>query len=307
MRSALPLVLLAAAAVLSPGALLPAAASAQRPIQTLDPFYQDEVAGRAFYDGFAVSGEAVYRPAGLLPGAPGQRASGDIALSAQVDYALLPLVDLGLVFDLTGGVGRGPVGLSWVVLKPFWSHDRTDYALRLAVDPASEGGLGFRQTDLAFLTTQRLSPVVQSDFSLGFRRVRTGVQGAIDPNPAPDALTAAAFDVRTRVLGKELHTTWAYRFLLDPAGSHLTLGVLGDFGDYALLETAGREETAEREVRLRSGLVWLRAGVSLQRPGYVAAPHLAFPVFVWGDVRGETSAQGPRPEKVRLGLRLTLR
>ena len=293
-------------ALLAAPILFPAA-SAQRPIQTLDPFYQDEVAGRAFYDGFAVSGEAVYRPAGLLPGAPGQRASGDLAVSASVDYALLPLVDLGLVFDLTGGVSRGPVGLSWVVLKPFWSHDGTDYAVRLAVDPASEGGLGFRQTDLAFLTTQRLSPVVESDFSFGFRRVRTGVQGAIDPGPSAGLLAASAFDVRTRVLGKELHATWAYRFLLDPAESHFTVGVLGDFGDYALLETTAREEDAGREVRLRSGLVWLRAGVSLQRPGYVMAPHLAFPAFVWGDVRGETSAQGPRPEKVRLGFRLTLR
>ena len=285
------------------GSAFAPATSAQRPIQTLDPFYQDEVAGRAFYDGLALSGEAVYRPAGLLPGAPGQRATGDVALSARVDYALLPLVDLGLVFDLTGGVGRGPVGLSWVVLKPFWSHDGTDYAVRLAVDPASEGGLGFRQTDLAFLTTQRLSPVFQSDFSVGFRRVRTGVQGAIEP----DALSGSAFDVRTRVLGKELHGTWAYRFLLDPAGSHLSLGLLGDFGDYVLLETATLEEDAGREVRLRSGVVWIRAGLSIQRPGYVAAPHLAFPTFVWGDVRGETSAHGPKPEKVRLGLRFTLR
>jgi hypothetical protein len=296
-----PALLLALLAVSVPAAL------AQRPFQTLDPFYQDEVAGRAFYDGFAVSGEAVYRPAGLLPGAPGERTSGDVALSARADYALLPMVDLGLVFDLTGGVGRGPVGLSWVVLKPFWNHDGTDYAVRLAIDPASEGGLGFRQTDLAFLTTQRLSPLVQSDFSLGIRRVRTGVQGAIDPTPDPELLTSATFDVRTRVLGKELHGTWAYRFLLDPAGSHLTLGLLGDFGDYALLETASVDEENGREVRLRSGLVWLRAGLSLQRPGYVASPHLAFPAFVWGDVRGETSAQGPRPEKVRLGLRLTLR
>ena len=307
MRTAFSPSLLAALAFVCASATWPQIARAQRPIQTLDPFYQDEVAGRAFYDGLAVSGEAVYRPAGLLPGAPGQRASGDVALSARVDYALLPLVDLGLVFDLTGGVGRGPVGLSWVVLKPFWSHEGMDYAVRLAVDPASEGGLGFRQTDLAFLTTQRLSPVFQSDFSFGFRRVRTGVQGAIEPESAPNGLDTSAFDVRTRVLGKELHGTWSYRFLMDPAGSHLSLGLLGDFGDYALLEATALDEDAQREVRLRSGVVWLRAGLSLQRPGYVAAPHLAFPTFVWGDVRGETSAQGPRPEKVRLGLRFTLR
>ena len=171
-------------------------AAAQGGFQTLDPFYRGETTRRAFEGEFAVSAEAAVRDADLLgvadPGTP----TSPLAFSGRLDYALLPQVDLSLVADLTGGVGRGPMGLSWVVVKPYWRNDMTDYAVRVAVDPASEGGLGFRQTDVAFLSTTMLSPEVSTDVALGIRRVRTGYTTSLDEDGFPTGSDAG--DVRRR-------------------------------------------------------------------------------------------------------------
>ena len=119
---------------------LSAAPAAQSPLRTLDPFYQGESARRDFYGGLAVSGEVAYRTADLLRPSAGPTAASDVALSVQLDYSLLPQVDVSAVVDLSGGIGRGPTGLSWIVVKPYWFNEDTDYAVRIAVDPASEGG-----------------------------------------------------------------------------------------------------------------------------------------------------------------------
>ena len=37
--------------------------------------------------------------------------------------------------DLTGAAQNGRMGLSWVVVKPYWNNEGTDYAIRVAVDP----------------------------------------------------------------------------------------------------------------------------------------------------------------------------
>ncbi len=294
-----------AAAVLAAVGLGVSPVAAQGAFQTLDPFYQDESARRDFYSGLAVSGELGYRAPSLLQ--PGGTAAGTLALSAQLDYALLPRVDLSAVVDLSGGVGQGPVGLSWVVLKPYWNNEGTDYAVRIAVDPASEGGLGFRQTDVAFLSTASLSPFVTSDFAIGLRRVRTGYDArALDETAGLDLL---ADPDRVRVLGKELHATWGYSALFDPAGSRISLALIAEAGDYRLLRAAQTllADGEEQEERIRSGMGWFRGSLEFSRPSYQLAPYVAVPLITWADVRGEPVRHGPRPDRTRFGLRVTLR
>ncbi|MEM8557508.1 MAG: hypothetical protein AAGG50_06765, partial [Bacteroidota bacterium] len=59
--------------------------------------------------------------------------------------------------------------------------------------------------------------------------------------------------------------------------------------------------------RVRSGIGWLRLGLNYDRPSFQVAPHLAIPLVVWGDVQGVAVRSGPRPNKVRVGLQVTLR
>lgn len=277
---------------------------AQGAFQTLDPFYQDESARRDFYSGVAVSGEVGYRAPSLLQ--PGGAAGGDLALSVQLDYALLPQVDLAAIVDLSGGVGQGPVGLSWVVLKPYWNNEGTDYAVRIAIDPASEGGLGFRQTDVAFLSTSSLSPFLTSDFAVGLRRVRTGYDArTLDETTGFDLL---ADPERVRVIGKELHLSWGYNVLFDPAGSKISLALLAEAGDYSLLRAIDVDPDQEgTEERIRSGMGWFRGGLEFSRPSYQLAPYVAVPLVTWADVRGEPIRYGPRADRARFGVRVTLR
>ena len=290
--------------------------SAQGTFQTLDPFYQDESARRDFYSGVALSGEIGYRQTSLLQPASEGGTAGALALSAQVDYALLPQVDLSAVIDLSGGVGRGPVGLSWIVLKPYWHNEGTDYAVRIAVDPASEGSLGFRQTDVAFLSTSALSPTLMSNFAIGLRRVSAGYDGGplvVDPEDGTTFSSALFNDSeRVRVIGRELHVTWGYNVVFDPGGSRVAVSLLGEAGDYTLVTTRSDEtlaigEEEQIEERVRSGIGWLRAGLEFSRPSYQLAPYASIPIVTWANVRGEQVRHGPRPDRVRFGLRVTLR
>lgn len=297
-------------------------AQAQGTFQTLDPSYGGETARRGFYGGFALSGEAAYRDADLI-GFAGTGALTDLSLSARLDYALLPQVDLALVADLSGAAQNGRMGLSWVVVKPYWHNEGTDYAVRLAVDPVSEGGLGFRQTDVAFLSTTALSPTVTTDLSLGVRRLRTGYSNvagdAAYVEPASEGTAAEALlasdPTRSRLVGQSLRASWGYNVLFDPAGSRLTFGLLAEAGDYTVVETRGMDavsgETAadgeESSDSVRSGVGWVRAGLEFSRPAYQLAPFVSVPVVTWADVQGESVRHGPRPEKFRLGLRVTLR
>ena len=299
-------------------------AGAQGTFQTLDPSYGGETARRGFYGGFALSGEAAYRDADLI-GFAGSGALADLALSARLDYALLPQVDLALVADLSGAAQNGRMGLSWVVVKPYWHNEGTDYAVRLAVDPVNEGGLGFRQTDVAFLSTTALSPTVTTDLSLGVRRLRTGYSSVagdaavVEPTSEGVATEArVASDggpTRSRLVGQSLRASWGYNVLFDPAGSRLTFGLLAEAGDYTVVATHGPDEAAdglstreqESSDEVRSGVGWIRAGLEFSRPAYQLAPFASVPVVTWADVQGESVRHGPRLEKFRLGLRVTLR
>ena len=308
-------------------------ARAQGAFDTLGPSFGDETARRTFYGGFAVSGEAAYRDGDLLGVTTPGPASADFSLAARLDYALLPQVDLALVADLTGAAQAGRLGVSWVVVKPYWRNEATDYAVRLAVDPLSEGGLGFRQTDVAFLSTASLSPTVTSDLSLGLRRTRTGysdvpeevIDDVVDAAPSEAAtfaygsLSASTDPTRVRVVGQSVRGAWGYNVLFDPAGSRLSFGLAAEAGDYTLIETRepaspisfadgerGSEEESESN-RIRSGVGWAQAGLEFSRPQYQLAPYVSVPLFTWADIQGEPVRHGPRFHKLRVGLRLTLR
>lgn len=304
-------------------AALVAVAPASAQFQTLEPAYGGETARRAFYGGFAVSGEAAYRDADLIGFS--EQAPTDLALSARLDYALLPQVDLALVADLTGATQTGRAGLSWVVVKPYWHNEASDYAIRLAVDPLSEGGLGFRQTDVAFLSTTALSPTVTSDLSLGIRRIRTGYSISVPEDPVVvegdgplavgymSGLAQEGDPTRSRLVGQSLRASWGYNVLFDPAGSRLSFGITAEGGDYTVIETRETgmlEDASDLEVpsdRIRSGVGWIRAGLEFSRPSYQLAPTVSVPVVTWADVQGREERHGPRFEKLRVGLRVTLR
>ncbi len=309
------------------GVALAAAAGAQSGgFETLDPAYGGETARRGFYGGFALSGEAAYQDADI--GATGAASGSNLSLSARLDYALLPQVDLALVADLTGGVQDGPLGLSWVVVKPYWHNEMTDYAVRVAIDPANEGGLGFRQTDVTFLSTTSLSPVVTSDLSVGLRRVRTGYTplGEEDLPGATEPTTEALYMARViltepteraRLVGQEIRGSWGYNVLFDPAGSRFALGLVAEAGDYAIVRTrlnvdplaagdgAVAEETGSDRIRVGTG--WIRAGMEFSRPSYQVAPFVSLPVVRWSDKEVGPELEGPRVQRFKFGLRLTLR
>ena len=299
-------------------------AQAQGTFQTLDPSYGGESARRAFYGGFALSGEAAYRDADLI-GFAGTGALTDLALSARLDYALLPQVDLSLVADVSGAARNGGTGLSWVAVKPYWRGDGVDYAVRVAVDPVSEGGLGFRQTDVTFLSTSALSPTVTSDVSIGVRRLRTGYDEA-GPTAVVEPTTDLAFvgapplaaddggPVRSRLVGQSVRGSWGYSALFDPAGSRVSFGVLAEVGSYTVVQTRGdgdaevaRPVVGGASDRVQSGVGWARAGLEFSRPAYQLAPFVSVPLVTWANVQGEPVRHGPRLEKFRVGLRVTLR
>lgn len=298
--------------------------AAQAGFETLDPSYGGETARRGFYGGFAVSGEAAFRNADPLSvSIPGTPTGSDLALTARVDYVLLPQVDLALVADLTGGVRRGAMGVSWVVVKPYWHSEMTDYAVRVAVDPASEGGLGFRQTDVTFLSTTAISPTTTYDFSVGIRRVRTGYstapvvqEDAFAPPSMPVAGLAMLTDTvdpeRVRLVGQEFRISWDGNALFDPAGSRITFGIAAEGSNYTLVRTrlmsqeTGLEEAAGSE-RIWGGIGWIRTGVEFSRPSYQLAPFASLPMVTLASVQGESVRHGPRMSKVQFGLRVTLR
>lgn len=313
--------LLSRAAVL--GLLLPGAALAQRPFDVLDPFYQEESARPTFFDGFAISGEVGYRSSGPFRQAADADRRGPLALSFRLDYALAKQLDVAAVFDVSGGLvsqlGGGPVRLSWIVVKPYWRNQDTDYAVRIAVDPVSQGGLGFRQTDVAFLSSSDLSPLISSDFAIGLRHAQVGFERIQVDDGGLFELDFALAEpevTRTRAIGREVHVMWGHNLHFDPAGSNFFLTLLAEAMDYDLIEAqlfgseTGEdegEEAEEKRARYRGGVGWVRTGFELNRPGYRFSPFVSVPMVSWLDLAGESGTRGPRFENLRFGLRLTLR
>ena len=291
--------------------LLPLEASAQRPIRVFDPFYQDEAARRAFFDGYAVSGEFIYRPSGLLQGDAVSGPAGDaLGLNIRVDYELSEDLDVGMYLDASNsGVGSAPA-LRWLTLKYYRVDEFTDYALRLAVDPIAHGVSGFPQMDFAFLYGSPYTPTVRTDYALGLRRVQIGVQELVSIDPAPidpgdPIVTPAPEDrrvLRTQAFGWEVHMAARYSIVFDPAGSSLYVSLMGEGGSYDLVEWDVATPEARSSSDFNGGVIWARTGLQFDRPSYRFGPYLAVPLRQW------TPSEGEWPHRrTQVGFRLTFR
>ena len=289
---------------------------AQRPIQTFDPFYQGESAVRSFFDAYALTAELTYRPPGLLQSdqtSVSNIGANSLGVNLRLDYQLSRRLDLGFFVDATGNASGRSLDLSWVSLKYFKRLEGMDYAIRFAIDPSSDGRSGFPQADLGFLYTALLSPTVSQDFGIGIRRVQIGFQeliqidpSLVDPGdpivPAQDASTEI---VRGRTQGWEVHMSWSHNILFDPAGSNLFIAFIGEGGKYDLVEWTVGQGTDQNERSVTDytgGVLWIRSGLEIERPGYRFAPFISVPFKQWATPTGDW----PR-SRARVGLRLMLR
>ena len=292
------------------GFLLAADASAQRPFRIFDPFYRSETALRTFFDGVAFTGEFSYRAAGSVQNS-GFAAPDDnpLGLSFRLDYQLAPRVDLSAIWDASGtadstgfNIGR-TIAVNWVALKYYWRVENSDYAIRLAVDPSSDGRVGFPQMDIAFLSTRALSPVFSNDMAIGVRAVRMGFRQAFPRQAESGPLLEY---INTRALGLEIHFMATYNVIFDPARSNAFFSFLGEGGQYTMLETvshAGDEaETREEARKYRGGALRIRFGIEYNKPSYQVIPFLSVPLKQWTPEEDNWHLA-----RMQLGFRLMLR
>lgn len=300
-------------------------AAAQRPFRIYDPFYQGETARRTFFDGYAITAEVSYRAAGTLQNDGLSRTNPDpFGLSLRFDYQFSSQIDLSAIIDASAGNTGRTLSVSWVVLKYYDCVENEDcIAARLAVDPSSDGRVGFPQLDLAFISTSFLSPVFSNDFIIGVRRVRMGYEQWVPrDNMALDSPREAfddgsRFDVLyTRALGAELNLAMGYNVHFDPAGSNVFLVFQAQGGQYELIETdlradgeaagktggGGAEASEPLTTTYRGGALWLRTGLEFNRPGYRLSPFVGMPLQQWLPEDG--SGQEAR---LHAGFRFTLR
>lgn len=289
-------------------------AQAQRPVQTFDPFYQGESASRHFFSSYAIAAELTYRPPGLLQSESSAVAAvsgAAIGMHMRLDYRLADHLDLGFYVDATGnGTGRS-MDLSWMALKYYRMQEGIEYALRFAIDPSSDGRSGFPQADLGFLYSTPLSALVTQDFGIGVRRVQIGFQELqtidsppLDPgDPLVTAQGSTSRLVRGRTQGWEMRFSWSHNILFDPAGSNLFVAFLAEGGKFDLLEwETGMDENDRSTTRFTGGVVWIRSGLKIERPGFQFAPYLSIPVRHWA----RPVDDWPR-SRTRIGLRFMVR
>lgn len=305
--------------VLLAGLMAADPAAAQRPFRIYDPLYRNESARRAFFDGYAFTGELSYRSAGEVRDAGLVSGNADLGLTFRFDYQLLPQVDLSAILDATGGTTGRRLSVSWVTLKLYRTVEHTDYALRLAVDPSSDARTGFPQMDFAFLYTTLLAGDLSADYALGLRRVQIGYEEIVPvpagPSGQDDPIVVApapSFDILyKRALGWEAHAMVQYSALIDPARSNVFLSVLFEGGRYDVVESSRREATAAVEAaaktgatpgrsEYRGGVVWLQSGIEYNRPGYQIIPYASVRALQWS-----SSEENPAP--LHVGVRLMLR
>ncbi|MEZ4700671.1 MAG: hypothetical protein R2834_10110 [Rhodothermales bacterium] len=306
-------------------------AHAQRPFQTYDPFYRSEQTQREFFGGYALTGEISYRTAGVVQDDGIQSFEANpLGLSFRLDYQLAPQLDLSGIIDAAGNSTRGGLNLSWVVFTYYERNEETTFALRLAVDPSLDGRVGFPQMDLGWLSASSITPTTTSNFAIGVRRIRMGYeQWVVGDEPSPNVgsgnyiLHALGNDSRdrnvdiiyTRAFGWEGRLMLGYDFAFDPAGSNIFFSLMGQAGNYDLLETSFVEPTPkasqksigqQEEVTIDSdyigGAIWFRSGIEFNRPGYQILPFIGVPVHQWVPA----SANWPRSRQ-RVGVRLMLR
>ncbi len=305
-------------------------AAAQAPFRVYDPFYRGETARRAFFDGYALTTEIAYRGSGSIQDGRQSPNADPFGLSFVLDYQLGPSLDISGVVDASSSIAGRKLTVQWLALKFYHRVEYTDYAFRLAVDPALDGRVGFPQMDLAFLSTSLMTPNLSSDYALGVRRVRFGFeQLRREPMPVEmlDQPTIVPNDiVYTRALGWEVHLMMQHSLLLNPARSNVFVSFLLDVGQYDLLETSLRStDQSERAIlvgsakrwaeadesasggsslgarQYRGGVFWLRTGFEYNRPSYQVHPFVSVPLSQWSP-----EDAGLR-SRISLGVRLMLR
>lgn len=317
-------------AVLTALAALPASVEAQAPYRVYDPFYRGETARRAFFDGYALTTELAYRASGSIQDGRQTPTADLLGLSFRIDYELGSNLDVSAIIDAATSIAGRKLTLQWLALKLYRRVEYTDYAFRLAVDPAIDGRVGFPQMDLAFLSTSLLAPNLSSDYALGIRRVRMGYEQLLR-EPVEDvtidrSMLAPNDIVYTRALGWEAHFMMQHSLLLNPARSNVFVSLLLDVGRYDLLETSLRSADAETRALLvengkalaednaregehtdagartyRGGVAWVRTGFEYNRPAYQVHPFVSVPITQWApDESGVRS-------RISLGVRLMLR
>lgn len=310
--------------------LMPAQAFAQRPFLQYDQLYRGEESQREFYSGYALTAEVAYRNAGSLQGEELQVVEPNpLGLSFRLDYQFSKRLDLSAVVDAAGNSTRRGLSLSWLVFKYYEHSDTRSYALRLAVDPSFDGRVGFPQIDIAWLSSTLVTPLASTNFAFGVRRVRLGYEQWVLAEPGlstgfvlhgtgPFSGSRNNLDVvYTRALGWEVHMMFGYNFRLDPAGSNIFVSLLGQAGNYDLLETSYEQPllgalnldaaTSFRQEITTSkdyvgGVVWARAGIEFHRPGFKLMPYMGLPLRQW--VPGE--GNWPRSRR-QVGVRFMLR
>jgi len=282
--------------------LVTSGALAQRPFVSNDPFYRTETARRSFHNGYAISGEVTYQSTDHSVGS----ASNNLGLLLQLDYGLGSQFDLSAIVNFAGGSAGQNLDLTWVAVKHHWHRDGADMALRLAFEPRppANGGLGFRQTDLAFLYSKTLSPQVGTEMAAGLRYARTGYRGGGEV----DAGTALAGIPYTEATGIEGHIKFGYDLIFDPARSHVAVSLDYEAGTYSLVERMILTEAEAGSGDLggfRGHILWVRTGVHWNRPTYQIVPTVSVPLM--SHKRGVGPDLGKGPRFINLGLRLTLR
>lgn len=304
--------------------------SAQAPFRVYDPFYRGETARRSFFDGYALTAEVAYRASGSIQDGRQSPNTDPLGLSLVLDYQIGPSVDVSAVVDASSSIAGRKLTLQWLALKFYHRVEYTDYAFRLAVDPAFDGRVGFPQMDLAFLSTSLMTPNLSSDYALGVRRVRFGFE-QLRREPVPvnlmsPSVVAPNDIVYTRALGWEVHLMMQHSLLLNPARSNVFVSFLLDVGQYDLLETSLRStDGAQRAVlvesakhlsedvepdpkdptvgasQYRGGVFWLRTGFEYNRPSYQVHPFIDVPLSQW------SPEEGGLRSRISLGVRLILR
>ena len=308
----------------------PTESFAQRPFLQYDQLYRSEQSQRTFYGGYALTAEVAYRNAGSLQGEGLQvLESNPLGLSFRLDYQFSRRLDLSAVVDAAGNSTRRGLSLSWLVFKYYEQREGSSFALRLAVDPSFDGRVGFPQIDIAWLSSTMVTPLSSTDFAFGLRRVRLGYEQWVLAEPGlsngfvlhgDGILPSTRNDldvIYTRALGWEFHLMFGYNFRIDPAGSNIFVSLLGQAGNYDLLETSYDEPflgmldlaaaTSLRQEITTSrdylgGAVWARAGIEFNRPNFQILPYIGLPLRQWVPGDGDW----PRSRR-QVGVRLMLR
>jgi hypothetical protein len=289
--------------------------AAQGSTRIADPLYLNETARRAFHDGFAVGAHVAYRgESSFRSDGMGAPIIDPLGLAFSFDYQITPNVDLGTIIEAVGSVSGRPLSVSWVTVKYYHTVDYTDYAFRLAVDPASDGRMGFPQLDATLITTSTYTPTFSTDAVVGMRRVRKGYEEVI---PAEAAMRKQVIEVdeperrsnlavvHRRALGWEIYTSFGMNFHFDPAASNLFLAIMADGGEFELVEIArsggsGQVDESPRQTVQRGAALWMRSGIEYNRPSYQVMPFLSIPIQQW-------SNHDDLEVRTNLGVRFMLR